>query len=300
MIQESTEGKFAKEMVAELRSRRRWGIFFKFVLISYVTFGAVFFFKSDETISDDDLTGLVRLDGVIGGSVGTSYSDVLRGLKSAFSNRNTKGVILAINSPGGSPVQSATLNQEILRLRKEYDKKPLIVVIEDIGASGGYYVASAAEEIFASKSSLVGSIGVRLDSFGFVEGLNRLGIERRLITAGSNKGLLDPFTPLKTADLEHTQRLLDDIHKDFISAVKNGRGEKLSDSAEIYSGLIWTGRESLGLGLIDGFGSIESVAREKFSTDNVVDFTYSEFDFYSAIRTTALAIHSLFKLYPSM
>jgi protease-4 len=194
-------------------------------------------------------------------------------LRAAFKDKNTKGVILRINSPGGSPVQAGYIYDEIIRLREKYKDIPLYAVIVDIAVSGGYYVASAADKIYANKASIVGSIGVRMDSFGFVEAMEKLGIERRLMTAGEHKALLDPFLPLSALDKDHMQRMLNDIHGQFIEVVKKGRGDRLKESDELYSGLVWSGEDSVELGLVDVLGSAGFVSREVIGVEEVKDFS---------------------------
>jgi len=198
---------------------------------------------------------------------------LVSGLRRAFKDKNTAGVILRINSPGGSPVQSGYVYDEIKRLRKKYPDIKLYAVVTDICASGGYYIASAADEIYADKASIVGSIGVLMDGFGFVDTMKKVGVERRLLTAGKHKGILDPFSPLKPSEVKHVQRLLDSIHQQFIDAVKAGRGDRLADDPQLFSGLFWNGEEGLKLGLVDGLGSSSYVAREIIGEEKVVDYT---------------------------
>lgn len=183
------------------------------------------------------------------------------------------GVILRINSPGGSPVQSSIIHDEIRRLRTKYPEKPLHVVVEDVCASGGYFVAAAADRIYVNRASIVGSIGVLMDGFGFSGAMEKLGVERRLLTAGDNKGFLDPFSPQDLKHRKHAQVLLDDIHRQFIEVVRKGRGSRLRESPEMFSGLMWTGQQSMALGLVDEFGTVDSVAREVIKAETVVDYT---------------------------
>jgi protease-4 len=197
-------------------------------------------------------------------------------LQEAFKDKHTQGVILRINSPGGSPVQSGYINDEIHRLRAKYPNIPLYVVVEDLCASGGYYVAVAADRIFVNKASLVGSIGVLMDGFGFTGTMEKLGVERRLLTAGENKGFMDPFSPRNPRQEEFTRGMLAEIHQQFIAAVKEGRGKRLKETPEMFSGLIWTGAKSIELGLADDFGSVDYVAREVIKAEDVVDFTAHE------------------------
>jgi protease-4 len=216
---------------------------------------------------------VVDVAGVIAAEMPTNSELVIASLKAAFGDQDTSGVILRINSPGGSPVQAGQIYDEIVRLRNRYPDIPVYAVIEDIGASGGYYIAAAAEKIYADKASIVGSIGVRMDSFGFVEAIKKLGVERRLMTAGDNKALLDPFLPENKQDREHVQVMLNTIHQQFIQAVKSQRGDRLVGGEEVFSGLFWTGEKSVALGLVDELGSVNYVAREVIGEEELRDFT---------------------------
>jgi len=202
--------------------------------------------------------------------------DISDALQLAFEDKNTKGVLLRINSPGGSPVQSSYIYQEIRRLREKYPKIPLYAVVSDVCASGGYYIASAADKIYVNQSSIVGSIGVIMSSFGFVETMGKLGVERRLQTAGEHKAILDPFSPRSEFDTRYMQAMLEKILAHFIQAVKDGRGDRLADNPDIFSGLFWTGEESVKLGLADGIASPGQVAREFIKEEKIVDFTPKE------------------------
>jgi len=184
--------------------------------------------------------------------------------------------VVRINSPGGSPVQAQTIYDEMRRLRKKYPDIPLYAVVEDVCASGGYFVAVGADRIYVGRASIVGSIGVLMNGFGFTGLMEKLGVERRLITAGENKGMLDPFSPLEDKDREHIKQLMGDIHQQFIGVVKEGRGKRLKESPEIFSGLIWTGQRSIDLGLADGYGSLDSVARDVVKAEDIVDFSQRE------------------------
>jgi protease-4 len=222
------------------------------------------------------VTGLVDVKGIIAEGAPASADNVIEGLRAAFEDEATVGIIVRINSPGGSPVQAGYINDEIKRLRAKYPDKKLFAVIQDICASGGYYVAAAAEEIHADKASLVGSIGVRMDSFGFVEALDKLGVERRLLTAGEHKGFLDPFLPLREQEVQHVSGLLGEIHAQFIETVKAGRGKRLQDDPRLFSGYVWTGARAVELGLVDGLASAGKLARERFEAEDIVDFTPRE------------------------
>ena len=259
----------------EQRKTRRWGIFFKSLMFVYL-FVLLIAFSSEwggDKIKTGKHTALVELQGVIADNTPANADSIISGLRAAFKDKNTVGVILKINSPGGSPVQAGYINDEITRLRDKYPDVPLYAVVTDICASGGYYVAAAADEIYADKASIVGSIGVLMDGFGFVEAEKKLGVQRRLLTAGENKGFLDPFSPLKQEDVMHAKGMLDNIHKQFIDVVKQGRGNRLKDSPELFSGLMWTGEQSVELGLVDGLGSPGFVAREIIGQENIVDYT---------------------------
>ncbi len=272
--------KLANAGLQEQRRARRWGIFFKTITLLYLFLLLMVMvggFESKDTgFSSERHTALVDLVGVISDGEEASADFVVAGLRDAFENENSAAVILRINSPGGSPVQASYINNEITRLRELHPTKPLYAVISDICASGGIYAAVAADKIFANESSIVGSIGVRMDGFGFVGAIDKMGIERRLMTAGEHKALLDPFSPEKPAEKEHVQSLLDDIHQKFIDIVKEGRGDRLVDDPNLFTGLFWTGDKALELGLIDGLGSAGYVAREVVGEENIVDYTYQE------------------------
>src|SRR3954467_9835466 len=254
--------KLATEALAEQRRRRRWGIFFKFLTFAYVTFLLVALIDWEgraDLASGKKHTAMVELNGIISPGSDASAEKVNASLQAAFKDKNTQGVIMRINSPGGSPVQSQTIYDEMRRLRKKYPDIPLYVVVEDICASGGYFVASGADRIYVGRASIVGSIGVLMNGFGFTGLMDKLGVERRLITAGKNKGMLDPFSPADAKDVQHAKVLINDVHQQFISAVKDGRGKRLKESPDMFSGLIWTGEKSVDLGLADALGSLESV-----------------------------------------
>ncbi len=270
--------KLAMSSLKESRRARRWGIFFKSLAFAYL-FILLGLMLGDQDVLDEGAgkhTAVVNMRGIIADQMPASADFVVTGLRKAFKDKNTAGVILRINSPGGSPVQSGYINDEIKRLRAKYPDIPFYAVITDIGASGAYYVAVAADKIYADKASIIGSIGVRMDGFGFVDAIEKLGIERRLRTAGDSKGMLDPFLPEDPQELEHIEAMLSQIHKQFIDTVKVGRGDKLSDGDALFSGLIWTGEEAKELGLIDELGSAGYVAREVIKEEKMVDFTQEE------------------------
>jgi protease-4 len=221
-------------------------------------------------------TAMVSIEGEISSNAIANALDVGSALQAAFENDNSVGVILRINSPGGSPVQSGIINDEIRRLRALYPNKPLHVVVEDICASGGYYIAVAGDQILVDKASIVGSIGVVMDSFGFTGLMDKLGISRRMITAGSNKGMLDPFSKEDPKQVEMVQTMLNEIHQQFITVVKEGRGERLKETPDLFTGRVWNGEQAVKMGLADGFGTVDTVARDVFKAPNILDYTMKE------------------------
>jgi protease-4 len=261
--------------LAEQRRTRRWNVAFKFGMLTYLVVLLLLYLPGQWFESDDDEphTALVNVRGIISDGSDASADRIVSGLRAAFEDEQTKGVILRINSPGGSPVQAAYVNDEVMRLKGEFPDIPLYAVIVDIGASGGYYIAAAADKIYANESSIVGSIGVIMNGFGFVEAMQKIGVERRLLTAGDQKGFLDPFSPTKPAEVEHVRKMLGEIHQQFIDTVKKGRGDRLSSDEELFSGLMWTGERSVELGLVDALGSSAYVAREVIGAEHIVDFT---------------------------
>ena len=292
MNSENTEAINALKDVAlagiqEQKRARRWGIFFKlgFLLvgiISLLMLGGLLGNLSQMAnpglaamASGKSYASMVSISGTILDGESASANNLIRALRKAFEDEDSKGVILRCNSPGGSPVQSSHVFAEIMRLRELHPDKPVLAVTEDVCASGGYYIIAAAQEIYADKSSLVGSIGVRMDSFGFVETMKKLGVESRQITAGKNKALLDPFKPQQADDVAHLEKLLENTHEHFITAVKSGRGDRIDEKAnpDLFTGLFWSGDQAKGIGLVDGFGSVRSVARDVLKVENVVDFT---------------------------
>lgn len=262
----------ASEYVRENRTRRRWGLFFRLFFVTYLILFAYWVMDDDSPGFSDPHTALISIEGVIGFDRNTS-ENVIDSLEFAFESEQAKGIILSMNSPGGTPVQAARIHEEIVRLRTLNPQKPFHVVVNDICASGGYYIAVAAENIYAHPSSLVGSIGVIWDSFGFTGAMEKLGIERRFVRAGDNKTILDPFTPTTPEDYRHMQTLVDDVHEQFIEAVKSGRSGRIADDSNIYTGLVWSGQKARDLGLIDDFGSVNGVAREVIGEDNIIDYT---------------------------
>ena len=262
----------------EQRRSRRWGIFFKLVTMGYLIALLLLFLQGSNQVkaTSGQFTALINLQGEIGTDLPVNASDFRESLKSAYSDPGTKGLIIALNSPGGSPVQSGMINDEIIRYKNEYPEIPIYAVIEDICASGGYYIAVATDKIYVDKASIVGSIGVLMNGFGFEEAIEKLGIERRLVTAGENKAILDPFLPINPRHKEHIDELLADVHQQFIDVVKLGRGDRLADNDDIFSGLFWTGEKAIQLGLADKIGNIQSVAKDEIGFEEIVDFTNYE------------------------
>lgn len=274
--------KLAFSAIKEQRRARLWGVFFKSLTFIYLF--ALLFIAMDWIGKGSgpklDHTALIDIQGVIGSGEEVSADAVISSLKAAYESKRTKGLILRINSPGGSPVQSGIINEEIKRLRKLHPDVPVYAVVEDICASGGYYIAAAADKIYVDKASIVGSIGVLMDGFGFTGAMEKLGIERRLLTAGENKAILDPFSPPNQKHIEFTQAMLNEVHQQFIDIVREGRGDRLKETADTFSGLFWSGETSIKMGLADALGSSDYVAREVIKEETIVDFTVRE-DFAS-------------------
>lgn len=268
----------ARDALTEKTRSRRWRIFFRFLfaglLLAFILVPLIANFS--KLSSPGRHTAVVDISGIIADGAAANAGYITDSLEAAFKHKQTAGVILRINSPGGSPVQSGIIFDEILRLRSEHPDTPVYAVITDVCASGGYYIAAAADRIYADKASVVGSIGVRMDSFGFVDTLEKLGVERRLITAGENKALLDPFLPENPEHRAHLESVLGVIHQQFIDAVKRGRGERLQGGDELFSGLFWSGEEAVGLGLVDELASERKVASDVVGVKRRVDFTYRE------------------------
>jgi len=272
--------KLAMSSLQEQRRARHWSIFFKVLTFGYLFFLLFLFMgwmgKSEPALGVGKHTALVEMQGVIAANSAAGADNIIPSLQDAFADKGTQGVILRINSPGGSPVQAGQINDEIRRLRAKYPKIPLYVVVDDICASGGYYVAAAADRIYVDKASLIGSIGVLMDGFGFTGTMQKLGVERRLLTAGANKGFLDPFSPVNPAHTAYVKQMLEEIHQQFIDVVKQGRGKRLKETPDTFSGLVWNGQRGIEMGLADGYGSLESVARDVVKSEKIVDFTTKE------------------------
>ena len=269
--------KLALAAVTEQTRARRWSVFFKSLMFAYLT--AVFAVAMYPTIKQGmggdskDHTAVIDVVGVIAEDKDANAASIIESLRDAVKDKHTKGIILHSNSPGGSPVQSAYVYEEIRNIKKAHPDLPVYAVVSDICASGCYYIASASDKIFVNQSSLIGSIGVLMDGFGFVDIMQKLGVERRLLTAGAHKAMLDPFSPPKAEETQHMQSLLDQVHQQFIDAVKVGRGDRLKETSDMFSGLVWTGEAGVKLGVADGFGNDDYVARDIIGAEKLVDFT---------------------------
>lgn len=259
----------------EQRRSRRWGYVFKGLMFAYLVAILIIMTSSTKDLPavTDAHTALVEINGVIAADAEANADTIVTGIRDAFDNQNAQGLIIRLNTPGGSPVQAGIINDEIKRLQETRPDFPVYAVIQDVCASGGYYIAVAAKEIYADKASIVGSIGVRMDSFGFTKTIEKLGIERRSLTAGENKAFLDPFLPMKEADVQHAHDMLDNIHQQFIDVVIAGRGDRLVDDPKLFSGLFWSGEQALPLGLIDGLANSSTVARDIIGAEDIIDYT---------------------------
>ena len=282
--QRDTIEKLANSALVEQRTARKWGTFFKaltFIYLFIILFYALGIFGNDKK-STDAHTALIEIAGVIEAGGDVNADSVMSSLQDAYDNQGTKGIIFRINSPGGSPVQAGIINDEIKRQKKLHPTIPVYAVVEDICASGGYYIAAAADRIYVDKASIVGSIGVLMDGYGFTETMKKVGVERRLLTAGENKAMLDPFSPVNPKHKAFAQEMLNEIHEQFKTVVREGRGSRLKETPETFSGLFWSGEQSIKMGLADELGSADYVAREVIKEEEIVDFTYQD-DFASRI-----------------
>jgi protease-4 len=296
-IKNDGEGRFAAEPTAgnweretleklvfatikERRAARRWSIFFRLAFLAVVAVGVWSYFDLSFGGGDDENLGrhtaLIEIHGEIEAEGSGAADNVIPSLNKAFADAGSVAVVLRIDSPGGSPVQAGIIVDEIRRLKRGYPDKPLYVVVDEICASGGYYIAAAADRIYVNKASIVGSVGVLMDSFGFTGTMEKLGVERRLLTAGANKGFLDPFSPQSEKHRAHAQEMLNEIHQQFISVVRAGRGARLKETPEMFSGLYWTGAKAVEMGLADGFGTVDTVARDIVKAEDIVDYTAHE------------------------
>ncbi len=272
--------KLLQKSLDDQKSSRRWGIFFKSLTFIYL-FAILFMFSPGQwqtgTIKKETgkHVGLVDVTGMIAADEEANADTIVTGIRDAFEADNSVALIVRVNSPGGSPVQSAMVFDEVMRLRAKYPEKKVYAAITDLGASGAYFIASAADEIYADASSIVGSIGVISPGFGFTRLMDKVGVERRVYSAGDNKSMLDPFMPIEDDQKEHFQELLSDVHDEFIANVQKGRGDRLKDDPDVFSGLFWTGKQAMALGLVDGLGSPGFVAREVIGEENVVNYTFT-------------------------
>ena len=268
---------FTTELLRERRADRRWRVFFRlaWLLLFVFIFWSLLSNRGHSGTASGPHTALVEVRGEIAAEGEASAENLIAGLKGAFEDAGSQAIVLRINSPGGSPVQAGIVNDEIRRLKAKH-KKPVYAVVEEMCASGAYYIAVAADEIFVDKASLVGSIGVLMDGFGFAGTMEKLGIERRLLTAGENKGMLDPFSPQNEKHKAYAQAMINQIHQQFITVVKEGRGKRLNETPDTFSGLFWNGEEAVRQGLADKFGNLDYVAREVVKAEEVIDYTPKE------------------------
>ena len=290
----ASQNQILERLAEDYMNDRKWRRFFRFLVLGlivlYLMTSLMFAGSSSNINVSKPHTALVDLVGPIGVQGGIIADEANSSLRRAFEAKNSKGIVVRINSPGGSPVQSDEINSEITRLKGLFPNKPVHVVVSDVCASGGYYIAAAADKIFVNPSSIVGSIGVRMDSFGFVEAIKKFGIERRSMTAGENKSILDPFLPVQADQKAHAQEMLDIVHRQFIDKVKSGRGERLTENPDLFSGLFWSGEQAKSLGLVDEYGNLDFVAREVIGQDAVVDYTYRPDLFEQLARDFGVAV----------
>lgn len=287
--------KLVMSLQSEQRKSRRWGIFFKLLTFTYL-FGLFYLIQFPGSASlegkTSEHTAVVEVNGTIAADELASADNIVGALRQAFEEENAVAVVIRINSPGGSPVQSGYVYDEMQRLREEYPEKKLYAVISDVGASGAYYMAAAADEIYADKASLVGSIGVVAGGFGFTGTMEKLGVDRRLYTAGENKAFLDPFSPEKQEQVRFWEDVLKTTHRQFIDSVRKGRGDRLVDDERLFSGLVWSGEQALELGLVDGLGSTSYVARQVIGQENLVDYSHRKSPFQDIVEQLGVSIGS--------
>ena len=274
-----TINKYIQNQYKAQNSKKRWGIFFKLsllLLLLYFVYTISQFVNIKSPVDDTQFVAMIEIDGVIAKGSDVDYEYFIKSIENLKLNKDFLGLILYVNSPGGSPVQADLISNEILNLKSEFPDKKIITVVEDLCASAAYYIAAVSDEIYVNKNSLVGSIGVVINGFGFKETIDKLGIERRLITSGENKVFLDPFSDEKNSDIAYAKKMILQIHNNFIDIVKSGRGEKLIDNEEIFSGKIWTGKDSISLGLVDGEESLKSASMNIFGTSNIVNYSFKK------------------------
>ncbi|GAB3658383.1 S49 family peptidase [Ramlibacter alkalitolerans] len=273
----STMEKLLFATIEEQKAQRRWRTFVRLAWLAFFIF-LIWSLTYKGTPGADKTTphtAVIEIDGEIGPKSEASAEFIVAAAKAAFEDAGAQGVVLLINSPGGSPVQAGIINDELRRLKARY-KKPLYAVVEESCASAAYYIAVSADRIFVDKASMVGSIGVLMEGFGFVGLMDKLGVERRLLTAGENKGFLDPFSPQTPRQKDHAQQMLNVVHRQFIDVVRTGRGQRLKETPELFSGLFWTGQQAIDLGLADQLGNLDYVAREVIKAEELVDYTRHE------------------------
>ncbi len=271
--------RLATDIVDERRRARRWSIAFRLFGLALATLALVVLaslLRLGDRVCLDQCTAVIHVDGEIDRQGLANAGNVIEGLNQAYDHPRVKGVVVVINSPGGSPVQAGQIYDEIRRLRAKHPDTPTYAVVEELAASGGYYVAAGADRIYVNKASIVGSIGVIMEGFGVTGAMEKLGVERRVVTAGANKAFLDPFQPEDPKEVQHVRGMLSEVHEQFITAVREGRGSRLKESPELFSGLVWTGRRAIELGLADEIGSVDYVAREVIKAQEIVDFTPEE------------------------
>ena len=274
-----TINKYIRNQYKAQSSKKRWGIFFKLsllLLLFYFVYTISQFVNIKSPVDDTQFVAMIEIDGVIAKGSDVDYEYFIKSIENLKLNKDFLGLILYVNSPGGSPVQADLISTEILNLKSEFPDKKIITVVEDLCASAAYYIAAVSDEIYVNKNSLVGSIGVVINGFGFKDTIDKLGIERRLITSGENKVFLDPFSDEKNSDISYAKKMILQIHNNFINVVKSGRGDKLIDNEEIFSGKIWTGKDSISLGLVDGEESLISASMNIFGTSNIVNYSFKK------------------------
>jgi len=274
-----TINKYFQNQYKVQNTKKRWGIFFKLsflILLLYFVYTISQFVNMKSPVDDTEFVAMIEIDGVIAKGSDVDYEYFIKSIENLKLNKGFLGLILYINSPGGSPVQADLISTEILNLKSEFPEKKIISVVEDLCASAAYYIAAVSDEIYVNKNSLVGSIGVVINGFGFKDTIDKLGIERRLITSGENKVFLDPFSDEKNSDISYAKKMILQIHNNFINVVKSGRGDKLINNEEIFSGKIWTGKDSISLGLVDGEESLKSASMNIFGTSNIVNYSFKK------------------------
>ncbi len=271
---EATLERVALVFLHQQRSERRWRLFFRcmWLLLALAVAYGLMANRHRGAATSGPHTALIEVRGEIAPDTEASAEGLVSALKTAFEDSGSQAIVLRINSPGGSPVQAGIVNDEIQRLKAKHKKK-VYAVVEEVCASGAYYIAVAADEIYVDKASLVGSIGVLMDGFGFTGLMAKLGIERRLVTAGSNKGMLDPFSPRDEKQMAYAKAMIEQIHQQFIAVVRAGRGARLKEAPDTFSGLFWNGEEAIRLGLVDKVGNLDFVAREVVKAEEIIDYT---------------------------